>query len=191
MHIELTDHLRCPMSHEESFVVLLPERMDGRRVLSGHLGCPTCGWGTAWDDAIPAFGGGIPAEGRPAVDADGAVALLGLDGPGGWVVLAGRAGALVGGVREALPGVGLVLLNPPPEATPDAVVSVLRSAVWPIKRHAMRGIVLGEDAAAMAVPALGSVLPGLRLAGEGAPPPLGPGDTVLGEAGGVWVVRKG
>ncbi len=179
------------MSHEESFVVLLPERMDDRRVLAGHLGCPVCGWGTAWENAIPAFGGGTPAEGAPPFDAEGAVALLGLDGPGGWVVVAGRAGALAPDLIAALPGVGIVAINPPDALLPGAAISVLRSAVWPIKRHAMRGVVLGADAAAMAIPALGSILPGLRLAGEGTPPPLGIGDALLAEAGGAWVVRKG
>ncbi len=42
MHIELTDLLRCPADHDEAFLVLLPDRMEGRRVLAGHLGCPMC-----------------------------------------------------------------------------------------------------------------------------------------------------
>ena len=50
MHIELTDHLRCPREHAEAFLVLLPDRMDQRRVVAGHLGCPVCGWSTAWTD---------------------------------------------------------------------------------------------------------------------------------------------
>ena len=43
MFIELTDHLRCPADHDESFLVLLPDRMEGRSVRTGHLGCPVCG----------------------------------------------------------------------------------------------------------------------------------------------------
>lgn len=191
MHIELTDHLRCPMSHEESFVVLLPDRMDGRRVLAGHLGCPTCGWGTAWTDAVPDYGGGTPGAGAPAFDAAAALALLGLEGPGGWLALAGRAGALASELAALLPGVALVAVNPPGAVIPDASVSVLRSAVWPLKRHAMRGVIVGADAAPHAAAALASVLPGLRAAGEGEPPSLGTGDEVLASAGGVWVVRKG
>jgi uncharacterized protein YbaR (Trm112 family) len=41
--IELTDLLRCPNPHDESFLVLLPDRMDGRSVRTGQLGCPVCG----------------------------------------------------------------------------------------------------------------------------------------------------
>ena len=42
MFIELTDHLRCPEPHEEAFLVLLPDRFDGRSVREGTLGCPVC-----------------------------------------------------------------------------------------------------------------------------------------------------
>ncbi|MES1259236.1 MAG: hypothetical protein ABUL71_01480, partial [Gemmatimonadota bacterium] len=89
MHIELTDHLRCPQPHAEAFLVLLPDRMDQRRVIAGHLGCPICGWSAAWSDGIPDFGGGWDSTGAPPFDANGAHALLGLDGPGGWVALGG------------------------------------------------------------------------------------------------------
>ena len=191
MHIELTDHLRCPMSHDESFVVLLPDRMDGRLVIAGHLGCPVCGWGTSWTDAIPDFGGGTPGEGSPAFDAAAAVALLGVEGPGGWLALVGRAGALAADLTALLPGVGLVVVNPPDGVMPDAAINVLRSGAWPLKRHAMRGVVIGADQNAMTVPALGSALPGLRVVGEGSPPTLGVGDELLADAGGAWVMRKG
>lgn len=191
MHIELTDHLRCPMSHDESFVVLLPDRMDGRLVTAAHLGCPVCGWGTSWTDAIPDFGGGTPGAGAPAFDAAAALALLGLEGPGGWLALVGRAGALAGEMTTLLPGVGVVAVNPPEDVTPDPAINVVRSGAWPLKRHAMRGVVIGTDAAAMAPHAAASALPGLRVVGEGAPPTLGVGDELLADAGGAWVIRKG
>ena len=49
MFIELTDHLRCPADHEEAFLVLLPDQMDGRAVRGGALGCPVCGWIRIWN----------------------------------------------------------------------------------------------------------------------------------------------
>lgn len=210
MFIELTDHLRCPADHEEAFLVLIPGRMEGRRVIEGHLGCPVCGWGTAWDDGIPDFrgrpaasgpaaGGGAISDhseasagaGGPAFDAGAALALLGLDGPGGWVAFAGRTGALAHAFAELLPNVNIVAVNPPPAVTSHATVSIIRSDAWPIKQRSMRGVVVGEDAAALAAAAIGSVLPGLRAAGEGTAPSLGVGDQVVGEAPGAWVVRKG
>ena len=42
MFIELTDHLRCPADHDESFLVLLPLDLAGRDVVQGTLGCPVC-----------------------------------------------------------------------------------------------------------------------------------------------------
>ena len=42
MFIELTDQLRCPADHPESFLVLIPDEMEGRRVVRGTLGCPVC-----------------------------------------------------------------------------------------------------------------------------------------------------
>ena len=198
MFIELTDHLRCPADHEEAFLVLIPERMEGRRVIAGHLGCPACGWGTAWEDGIPDFRGPRAASdaattdaGPPSFDASAAHVLLGLDGPGGWVAFAGRTGALAHEFAELLPHVNIIAVNPPAAVASDGAVSVIRSDVWPIKQRSMRGVVVGADAAAMASAALGSVLPGLRAAGEGSPPPLGTADQVVGEAPGGWVVKKG
>ena len=192
MHIELTDHLKCPGPHDEQFLVLLPGQVEGRRVMAGHLGCPFCGWSTAWEDGVPTFGEPpSPDEPPPPFDAEAALAMLGLEGPGGWVALAGRAAHHAAAIAAALPGVRIVVVNPPTAITASDVVSVLRAAAWPLKRHAMRGVVVGADAAGSAASALASVLPGLRCVGEGEPPPLGPGDQLLAAVDGLWVVRKG
>lgn len=42
MHIELIDLLRCPRQHEESWLVAAFNKMDGRFVIEGKLGCPIC-----------------------------------------------------------------------------------------------------------------------------------------------------
>ncbi len=189
MHIELTDHLRCPDEHDEAFLVLIPDRMEGRRVVAGHLGCPVCGWSTDWDDGVPSFGE-PPAtgEGGPPFDADAALAMLAIEGPGGWVALGGRAGALAEALAARLPDVGIVAVNPPVGVVPHGAVSVLRASRWPLKRHAMRAVILGADVDAPAS-AVVSALPGLRVVGEGAPPPLGPGDELIAEVPGLWVLR--
>lgn len=189
MHIELTDHLRCPEQHDEAFLVLIPDRMDGRRVLAGHLGCPVCGWSTAWGDGIPTFGEAPPIDdGAPAFDAEAALAMLAIEGPGGWIALGGRAGALAQGIVERLPDVQVVAINPPAGVRSTGAVSVLRASRWPLKRHAMRGVIVGADLDAPES-AVASALPGLRVVGEGVPPPLGPGDELIAEAPGIWVLR--
>lgn len=42
MFIELTEMLRCPRDHAESYVVAAPIVMDGRRIVRGVVGCPEC-----------------------------------------------------------------------------------------------------------------------------------------------------
>jgi len=189
MHIELTDHLRCPQAHEEAFLVLLPDRTEQRRIIAGHLGCPMCGWSTAWTDGIPDFGGGWRGTGAPPFDATGAHALLGLDGPGGWVALAGNAGTLAEDLAALLPGVAFVAVNPPASVAATAATSVLLSGAWPLKTHSMRGVVLGTDAATWRDAALLTTLPGLRVVGCGEAP-VGEGVKLLGNADGVWVGVK-
>ncbi len=187
MHIELTDHLRCPREHPEAFLVLLPDRMDQRRVIAGHLGCPICGWSTTWTDGVPDFGEGWRAEGAPAFDAIAAHAMLGIDGPGGWIALVGNAAALVTAITALLPGVGFVAVNPPATVSPTSNVSVLLSGAWPFKAHSMRGVILGDDASQWRAAAVATTLPGLRTIGSGEPP-AGEHIQLLGNAGGVWVV---
>lgn len=191
MYIELTDHLRCPEEHDESFLVLLPDIMVGRRVLAGHLGCPTCGWNCAWADAIPDFGGGHRALGAPPCDANAALAFLGISGPGGWVALAGSAGALAPALATLLPGVLFVAVNPPADLTLTDHVSALRSGAWPLKAQSLRGVVLGGDVVRWRDAAVRSVLPGLRAVGTGEPPAPVAGGALLASAEDVWIVRKG
>lgn len=192
MFIELTDHLRCPADHDESFLVLLPTGMDGRVVRAGVLGCPICHRETAVEDGIADFGDAPPASVATGLAPEAAHALLGLDGPGGYVALVGGAGALAAGLTALLPGVRFVLVNPPAGAAPSDSVSVLRAARLPIKAAAMRGAVITADHAsdpAWCEATLGCVLPGLRVLVEGEATDR-PGVSVLAEAGGWWVGRS-
>jgi hypothetical protein len=184
VHIELTDHLRCPREHAEAFLVLLPDQMDQRRVIAGHLGCPMCGWSTAWTNGVPDFGGTWRGNGAPPFDAAGAQAMLGADGPGGWVALAGNAGALAEPLAMLLPGVSFVAINPPDDVTPSVTTSVILSDAWPLKTHSMRGVILGGDAVQWREAGMATTLPGLRTIGCGEAPS---GVQILGNADGVWV----
>ncbi|HXI20320.1 MAG TPA: hypothetical protein VNH46_04505, partial [Gemmatimonadales bacterium] len=63
----------------------------------------------------------------------------------------------------------------------------------PLKRGALRGLVLGEPYGgdpAWQEDAVAAVLPGLRVTGAGRPPTLA-GFELLGEAAGWWVGRRG
>ncbi len=190
MFIELTDHLRCPADHEERFLVLLPDRMEGRSVRTGRLGCPICGRTFELNDGVLDLGG-APAEGGPESALDGAAltALAGLHGPGGYFVLVGPPAGGWRDVAERVPGVALVAVNPGAEVADQEALSVVRGGRLPLKSHSMRGVVLGRPYGGdppWVREAARVVLPGLRVVGEGADPPPEVID-LMATADGVWV----
>ena len=191
MFIELTDHLRCPSDHDESFLVLLPDRVEGRSVIEGQLGCPVCGRtfqlvdGVLDTDDAPELGPGSASK----LDPEGLTALVGLSGPGGYLALVGSVANLWKDFAELNPGVALVALNPGHGVVDAPGISVLRGGRIPLKSRSMRGVVLGrpygEDPHWVREGAR-VVLPGLRIVGEGADPPSNAID-LLASADGVWV----
>ena len=194
MFIELTDHLRCPADHDESFLVLLPGRMEGRSVRTGHLGCPVCGRTFQLTDGVLDIGD-APASGAvggSVLDAEALTTLTGLHGPGGYLTLVGPVASLWSDVAVLNPGVALVAVNPPGEVSDTLELSVLRGARLPIKSGSMRGVVLGRpfaDDPSWIREAGRVVLPGLRVVGEGndpAPELI----ELLASADGVWVGVK-
>jgi uncharacterized protein YbaR (Trm112 family) len=190
MFIELTDHLRCPADHDEQFLVLLPDRLAGRSVVEGQLGCPVCGRTYLVQSGILDFGGAPPAKSEgSALDAEALAALAGVNGPGGYVVLVGAPADGWRDLAGQMPGVALVAVNPGPAAADDPGVSVLRSGRIPLKSRSMRGVILGRgyaDEESWVREAARVVLPGLRVVGEGRVP--GPElMDLMADASGVWV----
>ena len=192
MFIELTDHLACPSPHEEQFLVLLPEKMDGRRVVTGDLGCPVCGRIVRIEDGIVDFGGAPEPDDATTLTAEALEAFFGLSGPGGYLALAGGATTLSGELATRVPGVRHVLINPP-AGTPDTEhASVLRSPRLPLNTGSMRGVAVGVGLSSdphWIVEAARALLPGLRLVAEGGEPPPGKIE-VLGRVGDVWVGKS-
>jgi uncharacterized protein YbaR (Trm112 family) len=190
MFIELTDHLRCPADHAESYLVLLPDEMRERSVRSGRLGCPVCNRTFELRDGVLDVGGGDAAMPKTTLlTPEALTALAGLSGPGGYLVLVGSPGAAWRAVAAQNPGVGLVAVNPPAEVTDEPGVSVLRGGVLPLKSRSMRGVVLGSPFGGdphWIGEAARVVLPGLRVAGEG-PVPGAEALELLAAAGGAWV----
>jgi uncharacterized protein YbaR (Trm112 family) len=188
--IELTDHLRCPADHDESFLVLLPGTMEGRSVRTGDLGCPVCGRTFQLKDGVFDTGDAPATEVTGSVlDADAITALVGLSGPGGYLTLVGAAGALWSELAERNSGVALVAVNPPRSVVDGPGISVIRSSRLPLKTGSMRGVVLSRpfaDDVSWVKEAARVVLPGLRVVGEGKEPPS---DIIelLASADGVWV----
>ena len=194
MFIELADHLRCPADHPEAFLVLLPERMEGRDVDQGLLGCPVCHAEYRIEGGAVSFGGPAAAASRPSGTVPAAPALqalLGLEGPGGYVALVGDAGAAAGALGPLLEGVHLVLVNPPVSVLAPPLGTPVRALRFPVKARSMRGVVVGWPESAeprWIADAAGAVLPGRHVIGEGPPPALAELE-LLGLAEGWWVAR--
>jgi uncharacterized protein YbaR (Trm112 family) len=190
MFIELTDHLRCPGDHAESHLVLLPDEMHERSVRTGRLGCPVCGRIYVLTDGVLDLGGGDTAQPETTLlTPDALTALVGLSGPGGYMVLVGKPAAAWREVVERNRGVGLVAVNPPADVRDEPGISVLRSAGLPLKSRSMRGVVLGSPFGGdprWVSEAARVVLPGLRVAGEGPAPDPGSLE-LMAAAGGAWV----
>ena len=171
MFIELTEILRCPRGHAESYLVAAPIAMDGRRIVRGVIGCPECKAefpivdGVAYFAERPAAAAGAAV---PAYDAAALAAFLNLSGPGGYVVLVGTAARAAAGLAAAAPGVHLVAVNPPPGTTGGPALSVLVAGSLPVRTAAVRAVALGADHASPAWLREGAriLLPGLRLAVE-------------------------
>lgn len=190
MFIELTDHLICPSDHEEQYLVLLPEEMDGRRVVRADLGCPVCDRVMRVRDGVAELDRVEAADDLPpsGLSAEAIATFLGLSGPGGFVALVGQVARFAPELISSMPGVGLALINPP-EGTADSLqASVVRAGRLPLKRASMRGVVLGPEFAAQArwiADAVRATLPGLRVVAEGGEPPEA--IQVLGRTAQCWV----
>jgi uncharacterized protein YbaR (Trm112 family) len=101
--IELIDLLRCPNQHADSWMVAAFNKMDGRFVVDGRLGCPICSRNYEIRDGIADLRvelDDLPSSSRePENGADGdaalrAAALLGLSSPRSLVLLVGAAAGL-------------------------------------------------------------------------------------------------
>jgi hypothetical protein len=193
MFIELTDHLRCSAEHDEAFLVLLPNIMEGRAVVTGELGCPVCGRVFHIQRGEVDFGGAPDTPPPPgALDSAAVVTLVGAQGPGGYFVVVGGRSGLGLEVMAMNSGIGIVAINPLPGRGDGPGVSILYGGMIPLKANSMRGVVLGSgygDDPHWVREAARVALPGLRIVGEGTDPQA---DVValMASAAGVWVGTK-
>lgn len=130
MFIELVDALRCPVPHEESWLVAASVQMQARHFVEGTLGCPVCGANYPIHDGVVDFRRGaapLPAR-QPRGDAERAMrlaALLGLDDAQGFAVLLGQWGADAAALAT-LVELPLLLVDPPDGVTGETGISVIR-----------------------------------------------------------------
>lgn len=127
MLLDLSEALACPRCGPPQVLIVLVERMAGRRVAEGHLDCPACqarfrirdgsldfrGTNRSTDSAGP-VGGGEAEEDALIVGA-----LLGIRDGRGLVVLGPELGASADRVGTLCGGCEVLLLGEP-EAVPTA-----------------------------------------------------------------------
>jgi uncharacterized protein YbaR (Trm112 family) len=129
--IELVDALRCPVPHEESWLVAAAQRMEARHIVEGVLGCPVCAAEYAIHDGVVdlrrAEGQSIPPS-LPG-DAEQAMrlaALLDLSDAQGFAVLLGDWGAHAQQLASIVE-LPIMLIDPPADVVGSPGISVLRS----------------------------------------------------------------
>jgi uncharacterized protein YbaR (Trm112 family) len=193
LFIELSEFLRCPEPHRETFCVVAPDEMVGRMVMRGVVGCPVCRREYPIADGVVRFGP-VPAAAGAAgfPDPDVVRALLGLGGPGGFVVLVGTAVRLAGALAERMGGVHFVGINPPPDVSVSPALSLLgHPDRIPLRAAMARGVMLGTERATPPWIAEGTrvLLDGLRLIVAGAQV-TAPGLDQLAVGHGLWVGQK-
>lgn len=170
MIVDLADALRCIRPHEPAALITSVDRLAGRQIITGSLGCPVC------DARYPVIEGAAvfdaasldrcrAARAVPPADEAGVIrvgALLDLTDPAGWVLLEGAASA-AGAALNALLDTAVVMLNPPGPVPAGGEVSVIYAPVAPFSPGLVRGAALspGVD------PALAdSVVNALRAGGR-------------------------
>jgi hypothetical protein len=152
MFIELAEYLRCIGDHDETPCGVLPETMVGRTVVRGTVGCPTCGLEFSIDDAVANFAppdsppSDIQAPARLPVDAHTLAALIGLTGPGGYVVFVGSAARLATDLATVIGGVHFVGINAPRDIEASGVLSLVRNFDGiPLRSAMARAVVVGSE----------------------------------------------
>ena len=155
MFIELSELLRCPAEHEDAYCVLSSDEIEGRRVISGIIGCPNCRAEYPIEHGVVQFGPD-PLLGRNSGSDDITVevipdpevvrALLSLEIGAGYVALVGSVTRLSDPLAKLISEIQFVGVNPPPDVRESTELSLLRSpGTIPLRSGTARGIVLGQE----------------------------------------------
>jgi uncharacterized protein YbaR (Trm112 family) len=151
MHIEFIELLRCPRTHEESWLVAALYRMEGRVVLEAKLGCPVCGAEYPIHDGV-AFFDEVGIGDESALDSstgDGTdptriAAFLDLTRRGELALLAGDCGGAAEALAD-LSGSRIIALNGPSTPTNSQTVGAIRAVPpIPLAEHSLDGIALDQ-----------------------------------------------
>lgn len=151
MFLELAEHLRCPSDHAEAHLVVATGAMHDRAIVFGTIGCPVCTSEYMIVNRVAHFGeppAPAPASGAAPPDPEAVQALLGLESPGGFVVLLGEAARLAEPLSTLMDDVHFVGINAPDDVAAAGYASLLTGASSiPLRAAMARGVVVGADLA--------------------------------------------
>lgn len=194
MFIELVDALRCPVAHEESWLVASTGRMAFRHIVDGTLGCPVCraqypvqrgvvDFRRAPHQPLPADA--LPDEARAARLA----ALLDLTDGSGFALLLGGWSVHAPLVR-AVAGTPLIIVDPPEGMEGEPGISGIRcDGVLPVAAGVARGVALDGGAVARIASAVRATRAGGRVvAAAEVPVPEGVAELARDDA--MWVGER-
>jgi hypothetical protein len=194
MFIELAEYVECPGKHESTFLVLATGAMRDRAIHYGTLGCPVCRREFLIVQQVVKFGPppALVTPAGPLPEANALQAVLGLESPGGYVVLAGSAARGAELLADRLSGVHLVCLNATGVPPAQGRSLLEATATIPLRAAVVRGVVLGAEYAepAWLAEAARVTLRGQRVVAlaETIQPPEGLERLAAGQ--GMWVGRK-
>ena len=194
MFIELVDALRCPVPHEESWLVASTARMVFRHIVDGTLGCPVCHAQYPVRQGVVDFRRAAPAPLPREVPPDEAqatrlAAFLDLSDGTGFAVLTGAWGSHAALVR-ALVETPLLLVDPPDGIEGEPGISVVRcDGELPLAAGTARGVAIDVALSARVESAARVTRPGGRIvAPADATMPAGVTELARDEA--VWVAER-
>ena len=194
MYVELVDVLRCPVPHEESWLVAAAARTEARHIVEGTLGCPVCRAEYPIHEGVVDFrrGASEAAADRSDGDAEQAMrlaAMLNLADGEGFAVLLGGWGAqatLLANIAET----PLILVDPPRQIVGAPGISVIRcDGALPLATGAARAVAIDVSAVAR----VASAVRATRVQGRVLAPvdiPLPQGVRELARDGSVWIGER-
>ena len=147
MYIEMIDLLRCPREHEETWLVAAFNKMDGRFVVEGKLGCPICNASYDIAGGVARFGGEVSDAFAPNVSAESVMrtaALLNMMRPGSIAVLCGTEANAAEDLSE-LTQSRVIALNPASNIEDtERVARIVTLDRIPLASSSIDGIAIGN-----------------------------------------------
>ncbi len=150
MFTELIDTLRCPNSHEDSWLVATSTRAEARHIVEGRLGCPVCRASFEIREGEVLFTTGTVLRATRVLDDAAAFRLaaqLHLVEAPQPILLTGSWSRAATPLRIIVPNVTMFVGDSVTVLTPDERVSLLRlpAGAFPLAAGALRALALDSS----------------------------------------------